>query len=202
MSAGVNLWDLAPGDRVRILGGVVAEVVSPTEDGGWIKGRYLISEEAALIGTEDVFAEHEVVEHVPGTPAAERDPAERDPAERNPAERESRADAVEYGDKVEVVLGEHAGWIGWVTGLDKSDPYAPTVGIERDDGSIVRVPWDAQERVRKVEDPYAGGVAAKLSGEPVESNPYPASAPRRAEWAEGWRDSQADDDLVRRSERG
>ena len=61
----MDLHDLKPGDRVRLEGGIVAEVVAPTEDGRWIKVRYIKSpDDPALVGTEDVCSEDEIQERV------------------------------------------------------------------------------------------------------------------------------------------
>ncbi len=37
----MNLWEFRPGDTIRTGDGAVAEVLSETEDGAWIKARYI-----------------------------------------------------------------------------------------------------------------------------------------------------------------
>ena len=57
----MNLWLLKPGHKVRIAGGAEAEVLSETEDGAWVKVRYLRVEDGqSLVGTEDLVGEVEV----------------------------------------------------------------------------------------------------------------------------------------------
>lgn len=63
--------------------------------------------------------------------------------------------ALEWGDKVRVLTGPNGGTEGWITGLDKSEPYNPLLGVEREDGSVVKVPWDGEKRVLKIPDPEA-----------------------------------------------
>lgn len=62
----MDLFDLNPGDRVRLAGGVIAEVVSPTEDGRWIKVRYVEAHtDPPLVGTEDLCSDGEIEDRVP-----------------------------------------------------------------------------------------------------------------------------------------
>jgi len=62
----MNLYDLKPGDRVRVRSDsadITAEVVLPTEDGRWILVRYVESPGSPeLVGTQDVCSDDEVVE--------------------------------------------------------------------------------------------------------------------------------------------
>ncbi len=61
----MNLYDLKPGDRVRTVDGNLAEVVVPTEDGRWIKVRYVeVPDDPDLVGTEDLCTEDEVAERL------------------------------------------------------------------------------------------------------------------------------------------
>lgn len=58
----VDVWNLAVGARVSLEDGVVAEVVSPTEDGNWIKVRYVeVPESPELVGTEDLCDADEIL---------------------------------------------------------------------------------------------------------------------------------------------
>jgi hypothetical protein len=62
----VGLYDLAIGDRVRLIGGLIAEIVSPTEDGRWIRVRYVESPaDPQLVDTEDLCAEEEIEGRAP-----------------------------------------------------------------------------------------------------------------------------------------
>ena len=58
----MDLYDLKPGDRVRLAQGrIIAEIVAPTEDGRWIKVRYVESpDEPNLVGTEDLCTDDEI----------------------------------------------------------------------------------------------------------------------------------------------
>ena len=57
----VNLWLLKPGHKVRIAGGAEAEVLSETEDGAWVKVRYLrVEDDHSLVGAEYLVREGEV----------------------------------------------------------------------------------------------------------------------------------------------
>ena len=57
----MDLWELKPGDRIRTANGAIAEVLTETEDGQWIKIRYLrSSDEPSLVGTEDLCHEDEI----------------------------------------------------------------------------------------------------------------------------------------------
>ncbi len=57
----MDFHDRTPGNHVRLDGGIVAEVVAPTEDGRWIKVRYVESpDHPALVGTEDLCSGGEI----------------------------------------------------------------------------------------------------------------------------------------------
>lgn len=57
----MNLWMLKPGHRVRTRGGAEAEVLAETEDGAWVKVRYLeVEDDPTLAGAEDLVSEGEV----------------------------------------------------------------------------------------------------------------------------------------------
>lgn len=57
----MNLWLLKPGHKVRTRDGAEAEVLAETEDGAWIRVRYLEVEDGpSLAGTEDLLSAGEV----------------------------------------------------------------------------------------------------------------------------------------------
>lgn len=59
-----TIWDLKKGDRLKVEGGCLCEVVIPTEDGKGLVVKYLDGE---LAGQEDfVFAEEIDFEELPG----------------------------------------------------------------------------------------------------------------------------------------
>ena len=59
-----SIWDLKPGDRITLDEEVVAEVIAPTEDGEWIRVRYMdVPESPELVGTEDLCSTDEIVSH-------------------------------------------------------------------------------------------------------------------------------------------
>jgi len=68
----MDLWELKPGDNIRTTDGNVAKVISETEDGRWIKVRYLrAAEDQSLVGTEDLCHEDEVQGRLTTRPEAE-----------------------------------------------------------------------------------------------------------------------------------
>ena len=63
----MDLWDLRPGDRVRTRDGALAVVLSATEDGEWIRVRYLEAPDAPdLAGTEDPCCRDELMSRTNG----------------------------------------------------------------------------------------------------------------------------------------
>ncbi len=57
----MDLHDLRNGERVRTVNGSIAEIISETEDGHWIRVRYVESEsDEALVGTEDLCSADEI----------------------------------------------------------------------------------------------------------------------------------------------
>ena len=57
----MDLWLLKPGHKIRTVGGPEAEVLSETEDGEWIRVRYLdIQDDPLVAGTEDLAHRDEV----------------------------------------------------------------------------------------------------------------------------------------------
>ena len=58
----VDVWELAVGARVSLEGGFTAEIVSPTEDGNWIKVRYVEAPESPeLVETEKLCDADEIL---------------------------------------------------------------------------------------------------------------------------------------------
>ncbi|HET9477228.1 MAG TPA: hypothetical protein VFP63_07050 [Dehalococcoidia bacterium] len=61
----MDLYDLEIGDRVRLADGTIAEVISPTEDGRWIRVRHIESpNNPSRAGTEELCSEDEIEERV------------------------------------------------------------------------------------------------------------------------------------------
>ena len=51
----MDLYELRRGDRVRTADGAVVEVLAETEDGQWVKVRYIESpDDPGLVDTEDL----------------------------------------------------------------------------------------------------------------------------------------------------
>ena len=58
----MDLRQLAVGNRVRLERDVIAEIVSPTEDGAWIKVRYVEAPGTfGLVGVEDIRGADEIL---------------------------------------------------------------------------------------------------------------------------------------------
>jgi hypothetical protein len=63
MSDPINIRTLAPGSRIVLGDGAVAEIVSNPADGVWLFARYLESpREPALVGREEMIFAQDVVE--------------------------------------------------------------------------------------------------------------------------------------------
>ena len=68
----MDLQRFKPGDELVLQNGARAEVLAPTEDGQWIRVRYLDSPEyPSLTGTEDLVAEGQVSGFSPAPPGPE-----------------------------------------------------------------------------------------------------------------------------------
>ena len=62
----VNIFDLKPGDAIRLKNGSVCEVVENMEDGMWVMVRYLSSpSDPSMEGEEELCHAEQVVETVP-----------------------------------------------------------------------------------------------------------------------------------------
>ena len=63
MSDPINIRDLAPGTRIALTDGAVAEIVSNPADGVWLFARYIESpKDPALVGQEEMVFAQDVVE--------------------------------------------------------------------------------------------------------------------------------------------
>jgi hypothetical protein len=61
----LDLYDLLPGDRVRLADGTIAEVISETEDGRSIRVRHIqSSNNPSRAGSEQLCSEDEIQERV------------------------------------------------------------------------------------------------------------------------------------------
>jgi hypothetical protein len=56
----MDLWYLKPRHKIKMRDGAEAEVLSETEDGEWIRVRYLDGDNAAFAGTDDLAHKDEV----------------------------------------------------------------------------------------------------------------------------------------------
>jgi hypothetical protein len=57
----MDLWLLKRGHKIRTRDGAEAEVLAETEDGAWIKVRYLeVADDPSLVRTEDLVSETEI----------------------------------------------------------------------------------------------------------------------------------------------
>jgi RNA-binding protein YhbY len=57
----VDLWSLTIGSQVELDEGVIAEIQAPTEDGQWVKVKYVRApQHPELVGTEDLCSAHEI----------------------------------------------------------------------------------------------------------------------------------------------
>jgi hypothetical protein len=66
MSDPINIRTLAPGTRIVLGDGAVAEIVSNPADGVWLFARYLESpRDPALVGQEEMIFAQDVVEARP-----------------------------------------------------------------------------------------------------------------------------------------
>ncbi len=64
-SALLNLRELVPGDKVRLSGDIIVEVVENPKDGMWFRGKYLtVPGSPAAEGTEDQIFAADVQEQV------------------------------------------------------------------------------------------------------------------------------------------
>ena len=61
----LNLRELKPGDKVKLAGDILAEVIWNPRDGMWIRARYLeVPENPDAVGTEDQVFAADVLEKV------------------------------------------------------------------------------------------------------------------------------------------
>ena len=63
MSDPVNIRQIAPGTKIALVDGAVAEIVSNPADGVWVFARYLSSPgDPARVGSEDMIFAQDIVE--------------------------------------------------------------------------------------------------------------------------------------------
>ena len=63
MTEPVNIRSLAPGTRIVLEGGAVAEIVSNPADGVWVFARYLSApDDPARVGQEEMIFAQDIVE--------------------------------------------------------------------------------------------------------------------------------------------
>ena len=63
MTEPVNIRALAPGTRIVLEGGAVAEIVSNPADGVWVFARYLTSpDDPGRVGSEEMIFAQDIVE--------------------------------------------------------------------------------------------------------------------------------------------
>ena len=59
----IDISELKKGQRIVLEGGLTAEVLAPSEDGEWIRVKYLTApDDPELVGTEDLCSGDEIVE--------------------------------------------------------------------------------------------------------------------------------------------
>ena len=57
-----SIWDLKAGEKITLDEGVVVEVVAPTEDGVWIRVKYIHAPESPdILGKEDLCNTEEIL---------------------------------------------------------------------------------------------------------------------------------------------
>jgi len=61
MSGAINVRTIPAGTRVTLASGAEVEVVSNPQDGVWLVGRYLTSDDPTLVGAEDMIFAQDVV---------------------------------------------------------------------------------------------------------------------------------------------
>lgn len=63
MSEPVNIRQIAPGTKIRLVDGSLAEIVSNPADGVWVFARYLSSpDHPARVGSEEMIFAQDVLE--------------------------------------------------------------------------------------------------------------------------------------------
>ena len=57
-----SIWELQAGEQITLYQGVAAEVVASTEDGVWIRVKYIQAPESPdVVGTEDICNTEEIL---------------------------------------------------------------------------------------------------------------------------------------------
>jgi len=61
----INLRELVPGERVRLSGDIIVEVVNNPEDGMWVRAKYItVPGNPSVEGTEDQIFAADVIDKV------------------------------------------------------------------------------------------------------------------------------------------
>lgn len=64
-AAQINLRELVPGERVRLSGDIIVEVVNNPEDGMWVRAKYItVPGNPSVEGTEDQIFAADVIDKV------------------------------------------------------------------------------------------------------------------------------------------
>ncbi|MFO1026848.1 MAG: hypothetical protein U1E70_16880 [Acetobacteraceae bacterium] len=61
MSGAINVRTIPAGTRVTLADGAEVEIVSNPQDGVWLFGRYLTSDDPTLVGAEEMIFAQDVV---------------------------------------------------------------------------------------------------------------------------------------------
>ena len=65
MTDGVDLTTLRTGDRVKTVEGSTAEVLAPSEDGAWVRVKYLEApQNPKLVNTDDLCSTDDIAEQL------------------------------------------------------------------------------------------------------------------------------------------
>ena len=62
MSEPVNIRQIAPGTKIALVDGALAEIVSNPADGVWVFARYLSSPDPSRVGAEEMIFAQDIVE--------------------------------------------------------------------------------------------------------------------------------------------
>lgn len=64
-TARINLRELLPGERIRLSGDIIVEVINNPEDGMWVRAKYItVPSNPSVEGTEDQIFAADVIDKV------------------------------------------------------------------------------------------------------------------------------------------